>query len=31
MEQFPQLNLSNVESTIVVHTNKGDIELVLFE
>ncbi|MRJ48177.1 peptidylprolyl isomerase [Fundicoccus ignavus] len=31
MEQFPQLNLSNVESTVVVHTNKGDIELVLFE
>lgn len=31
MEQFPQLNLSTAESTLVLHTNKGDIELVLFE
>lgn len=31
MEQFPQLNVSNVESQVVLHTNKGDIEFVLFE
>lgn len=31
MEQFPQLNLSSAERQVVLHTNKGDIELVLFE
>lgn len=31
MEQFPQLDLSSVERKVILHTNKGDIELVLFE
>ncbi|MGO4937351.1 peptidylprolyl isomerase [Fundicoccus sp. Sow4_H7] len=30
MAVFPQLELNNVEPTVVLHTNKGDIELVLY-
>lgn len=28
---YPQLNLDNTQSSVVLHTNKGDIELVLFD
>lgn len=31
MTQFPQLDLNNQTVDAVLHTNKGDIELVLFE
>lgn len=31
MTQFPQLDLNNQTVNAVLHTNKGDIELVLFE
>ncbi|UUX34313.1 peptidylprolyl isomerase [Fundicoccus culcitae] len=30
MTDFPQLKLDNYSSTVIMHTNKGDIELVLF-
>lgn len=28
---FPQLNVENLESNVILHTNHGDIELVLFK
>lgn len=31
MSQFPQLDLANQTINAVLHTNKGDVELVLFE
>lgn len=31
MTQFPQLDLNNQTTDAILHTNKGDIELVLFE
>lgn len=31
MSQFPQVDLANQPINAVLHTNKGDIELVLFE